>query len=161
MWTNGWTDVDLTKQTNAPLAAGNPGGYAFNAQATEHVVYRDINGHIQELQGANGQWVDNDLTKQTGAPLAAGDPVAFMFNAQGTQHVFYRTLNGDIQELWWLNVWYTDDVIRQTCAPDDPRSCAPPAAGDPAGYVFDAQGTQHVFYCDINGDVQELWWMNQ
>lgn len=35
---------------------------------------------------------------------------------------------------------------------------APAAAGKPDGYMFDAQGTQHVNYRDGAGHIQELWW---
>lgn len=35
---------------------------------------------------------------------------------------------------------------------------APAAAGKPDGYMFTAQGTQHVNFRDGNGNIQELWW---
>lgn len=35
---------------------------------------------------------------------------------------------------------------------------APAAAGDPVGYVFDAEGSQHVIYRDGSGHLHELWW---
>ena len=35
---------------------------------------------------------------------------------------------------------------------------APLASSAPVGYVFDAQGTQHVNYEGNNGHIYELWW---
>jgi hypothetical protein len=32
------------------------------------------------------------------------------------------------------------------------------AAGDPVGYMFDAQGTQHVDCRGLDGHIHELWW---
>ena len=32
------------------------------------------------------------------------------------------------------------------------------AAGDPAAYMFDAQGTQHVVYRGSDNHIHELWW---
>jgi hypothetical protein len=44
-------------------------------------------------------------------------------------------------------------VVRDTAA-----TGAPGALSDLAGYVFDAQGTQHVVYIGPNDHVYELWW---
>ena len=75
-----------------------------------------------------------------------------MFAAQGTQHVVYRGVDGHIHELWWdaTNGWGTVDLTAIT------GNCA--TAGDPAGYVFAAQGTQHVVYRGVDGHIHELWW---
>jgi hypothetical protein len=35
---------------------------------------------------------------------------------------------------------------------------APTSAGPPVGYVFDAQGTQHVDYRGSDSHIHELWW---
>src|SRR5258707_3639578 len=37
-------------------------------------------------------------------------------------------------------------------------SGAPSVGGQATGYVFDAQGTQHVFYTASDLHVHELWW---
>jgi hypothetical protein len=144
-----WTNVNLTKATNAPSAAGDPVGYAFDAQGTQHIMYRDVNGNIQELWW-DGVWNNDNVTGQTNAPLAAGDPHCYMFKSQGTQHVVYIDTERHIQELWWGGAWNNDDLTIQTSAPL--------SAGDPFGYVFEFQGTQHVIYRDENGHLQELLW---
>ena len=72
----------------------------FVSQGTQHVMYRDTNGHIQELWWGGG-WNNGDLTSQTGAPSAADDPNGYMFASQETQHVVYRGVDNHIHELWW------------------------------------------------------------
>jgi hypothetical protein len=149
----GWHIGNLTATVETPLAAGDPWGYAFEGTATQHVVYRGVDGHIWELwwDGASG-WGGGSLTSETGAPLAAGDPTGYVLAADGTQHVVYRAVDGHIHELWWdaANGWGTGDLTAVTGAT--------PPAGDPSGYSFEATYTQHVVYRGIDGHIHELWW---
>ena len=96
-----WNINDLTAATSAVATAGDPAGYMFNAQGTQHVVYRGTDGHIHELWWDSNGWHTNDLTAATSAVAAAGDPAGYMFNAQGTQHVVYRGTDSHVHELWW------------------------------------------------------------
>jgi hypothetical protein len=96
-----WHTDDITASTSAPAAAGDPSGYMFDAQGSQHVVYRSQDGHIHELWWQNGAWNTDDITASTSAPAAAGDPSGYMFDAQGSQHVVYRSQDGHIHELWW------------------------------------------------------------
>jgi hypothetical protein len=150
---NGCGGGSLTSETGAPLAAGDPTGYVLAVDATQHVVYRGVDGHIHELwwDATNG-WGGGDLTDVTGETVPAGDPSGYSFEATGTQHVVYRGIDDHIHELWWdaANGWGGGDLCAETGAP--------PAVGDPFGYMFDAQGTQHVVYRDAAGHVIELWW---
>jgi Fungal fucose-specific lectin len=149
----GWHHNDLSSAASAPASAGNPAGYLFNAQGTQHVVCRGPDNHIHELWWDNDGWHHNDLSSATSAPDAAGDPTGYMFDASGTQHVVYRGADNHIHELWWDNDgWHHNDLSSATSAPD--------AAGDPAGYMFDAQGTQHVVYRAADNHIHELWWDN-
>lgn len=146
-----WHVNDLAVAAKAPAAAGRPDGYMFTAQSTQHVNYRDTNGHIQEMYWDGAGWHLNDLTNAAKAPTAAGNPCGYMFDAQGTQHVDYRDGSGHIQELYWdSSGWHNNNLTSAAKAPN--------AAGDPCGYMFDAQGTQHVDYRDNNGHIQELYW---
>jgi len=156
-----WNLNDLTTAAGAPVAVGDPAGYMFAVQNTQHVVYRGTDNHIHELYNDAGGWHHNDLTTaayQTlpsyyGIPLAAGDPVGYMFDSQQTQHVVYRGANNLIHELRWDSKgWHLNFL---TDAVD-----APPVAGNPTGYVFAAQGTQHVIYRGSDGNIHELWWSN-
>jgi Fungal fucose-specific lectin len=133
----------------AIAAAGDPSGYAFEAQATQHVVYRDHDDHIRELRWDTDGWHTSDLTRATNAAAAAGDPAGYIFG--GTQHVVYRTADHHIHELWRdTSGWHTHDLTKATAAAR--------AAGDPAGYAFDAQATQHVLYRGTDLHIHELWW---
>ena len=116
------------------------------------------------LYQRNANWTTHTLLAADNATAVAssidpfffhfryGDPAGYMFDAQGTKHVVYRGGDGHIRELWWDadQGWHVNDLTAATGAAG--------AAGDPAGYMFDAQGTQHVFYRSRDGHIRELWW---
>jgi hypothetical protein len=151
-----WQHNDLTNAASgAPQAVGNPKGYMFEAQGTQHVIYRGVDNHIHELWlGGRPGWQHNDLTNAArgGAPQAASDPKGYVFGAQGTQHVIYRGVDNHIHELWLdRSGWQHNDLTG--AIPVDPD-----AWGTPYGYMFNAQRTQHVIYTSRNGSIHELWW---
>jgi catechol 2,3-dioxygenase-like lactoylglutathione lyase family enzyme len=105
--TEGWRAEDLTKTTRAPKAAGDPSGYRLSegglpGAITDHVVYRDVDGNIQELfiGGPENRWALNNLSKDTNAPKAASDPTGYVFTPNKTQHVVFETAEGQIYELY-------------------------------------------------------------
>ena len=53
-----------------------------------------------------------------------------------------------------MATWHVNDLTAATGAP----AAAPSFSRGPAGYVFDAQGTQHVVYIGVDSHVHELWW---
>ena len=158
-----WGRGDLTELAGAPPAAGDPFGYVsdfgpLGPQA--RVVYRGEDGHVHELWlSANPwQWAHGDLTELAGAPPAAGDPFGYVsdFGPLGPQaRVVYRGEDGHVHELWlsanpWQ--WAHGDLTE--------LAGAPPAAGDPFGYVsdFGPLGPQaRVVYRGEDGHVHELW----
>jgi hypothetical protein len=74
----------------------------FDAEGSQHVIYRAGNGRLYELWWTAAQgWNQGDLTAAAGSPHAAGDPGAYAFRAEGTQHVVYRTADGHLHEMWW------------------------------------------------------------
>ena len=95
-----WNRADLTSATGAAGAAGDPHGYTWDVDSTQHVVYRGTDGHIHELW-YNGSWNRADLTSATGAAGAAGDPHGYTWDVDSTQHVVYRGTDGHIHELWF------------------------------------------------------------
>src|SRR5262249_2782170 len=139
--------LDLTALTGAPLASGDPSGYVFGSQDTEHVNFCGIDGHIHELwwRYADG-WHHNDLTAATGGPRADQDmkPVGYGFDSSNlqpvaTQHVDYIGPDGHVHELWWDPTgWHHNDLTAATAAPS--------AISDPAAYVFTERSSQHVFF---------------
>jgi hypothetical protein len=151
--TEGWHAADLSAITSAPAASGKTASYAFDAQSSQHVVYRAANGHLEEMWwDPAGGWHKGDLTAAAHGPLVASDPNAYVFDAQGTQHVIFRSGDGHIHELWWnaAEGWHNSNLSALTHAPA--------AAGVPTGYVFAAQSSQHVIYRGHNGHIHELWW---
>ena len=150
----GWNRNDLTVAAqNAPLATGDPAGYTWDVDSTQHVVYRGADGHIHELW-FNNAWHHNDLTNASGgAPLAASDPAGYTWDVDSTQHVVYRGADGHIHELWFNNAWHHNDLTNASGG-------APLAASDPAGYTWDVDSTQHVVYRGADGHIHELWFNN-
>jgi hypothetical protein len=88
-----WVQADLTNLAGAPLATGDPFGYAFSSQL---VVYKGTNNDIDQLSGNGTQWAHADLSMMAGAPPSAGDPFAYIFV---NQVVVYRGTDGDIHLL--------------------------------------------------------------
>jgi hypothetical protein len=155
----GWHQGDLSVAAGAPLADGEPFGYMFDQQGTQHVVYLGKDTHIHELwwNSAAG-WHHNDLSHAAGAPPAGDDPTGYVFRDQSTQHVNYRGADGHIHELWWqAGNWHHANLTELTGAPTTSGGTVP------TGYAFNAQprqpdATQHVLYAGVDNHVHELWW---
>jgi hypothetical protein len=163
-WDGQWHHNDLTAATGAPMAYTPPLGYAFETQRTQHVFYVS-GGDIHELWWDSNGWHYNDLTVAASAPThGIGDLRSYVFAAQGTQHVFYLATgnigqggDGHVHELYWdSGGWHHNDLTAAAGAP---------LASQPTGYVFDAQGTQHVVYQGLGADpytgdghIHELYW---
>jgi hypothetical protein len=149
----------LTNSGNgAPQAAGDPASHVFVAEGTQHVFYRTADGRIVELWWAAGgpaRW-GYLTTPGNGAPAATGTPACHVFAAEGSQHVFYREGSGDVIELWWRGGENAQVKDLNLAAGGHER--APRAHSEPVSHVFAAEGTQHVFYTSLDGDVIELWW---
>jgi hypothetical protein len=144
----------LTKTTNAPEADGDPCGYVWEFDGTQHIIYRGKDKQIHELWQKQGQpWkYGGALTKTAGAPAAAGDPWAYARELDGTQHGVYRADDGQIHELWQKQgqPWKHGGALTQMTG-------AGQAAGDPTGFAWDDDGTQHVVYRGADNQVHELW----
>jgi hypothetical protein len=161
LWSDpaGWHADDLTALTGAPPASGPMAGYVAKAvsggQGTQHVVYVGLTDkHIHELSWDAGGRHADDLTAATGAAKFGSGLAVYSFDVQGTQHVIYTDDNypSHFHELWSdPRGWHTDDLTSATGAAA--------FGGGLAGYAFEAQGTQHVFYTSyIDDHVHELWW---
>jgi hypothetical protein len=165
----GFTDLDQVLFTrdvfvddltiDIPAATGTPAGYTWDHDDSQHVVYRDANGRIQELYDldALGVWRKNNLTAAADdAPRAAGSPAAYIWDADNSQHVVYRDADGRIQELFYqaeIGEWLRNDLTASS-------GNAPRANGDPAGYAWEADTSQHVVYPSDRGHIQELYYQD-
>lgn len=149
-----WRTQDLSAQTLAPAALdGSVVGYLDAAQGIQHVIYAGADSHLYELWCDSAGWHMTDLTAVTGAPgPLAATVTGYMFDAQGTQHVFYVGVDNKVYEVWSDPAgWHSSDLTTMTGAP-------PPSANPMAAYAFEAQGTQHVVYRAVDGQLHELWW---
>jgi hypothetical protein len=153
-----WNHNDLTDATDAPSAVGDPAGYKWDVDKTQHVVFRSRNGHIDELWfSLGGGWGHNDLMQEpgvAGASNAGGDPAGYTWDVDSTQHVVYRGTDGHIHELWFSlgGGWSHNDLMQQPGVVG-----ATDAVSDPAGYTWDVDKTQHVIYRGTDGHIHELW----
>lgn len=118
-----WRHADLTAETKAPPAAGDPSGYSLGSL---HVVYRGIDNQIHELwfdtNPFNQKWRYANLTQAAKAPVAAGNPSGYVL---GTQHIVYRGTDGQIHELWFENKgfnqrWKYNNLTQEAIAPLTP-----------------------------------------
>jgi uncharacterized protein with PIN domain len=144
----------ISQFTGATLAAGDPVGYAWEEDDTQHLVYRGIDNQIHELWQRRGKkWEHGGALSQiTGAPPAAGDPTCYAWGKDGTQHIVYRGAEGHIHEIWFRKGtgWKYGNALSQMAG-------APPTAGEPSGYAWEGDGTQHVVYRGQDNHIHELW----
>lgn len=148
----GWSHNTLTQAANAPAPLGDPVGYTWDVDDTQHVVYTGVDGHIHELWFKRGQgWRHHDLTHATNATRAIGDPTGYTWDVDNTQHVVFRGEDGQLHELWFKRGrgWRLGRGV---------TNAAPVrAVGDPIGYTWDVDDTQHIIYRGEDGQPHELW----
>ena len=70
------------------MSSAAPTAFAFEAEQTQHVLYRASDNHIHELYW-NGSWNHNDLTNNTGAPNISGQAYGWEFVTGGRQQVVF------------------------------------------------------------------------
>lgn len=155
--TPGWEQNNLTNATKAPKAAGNPCAFFLKADGTEHVVYRGMDGQMNELYFSvkQGKWQRADLTEQTKAPKAASDPSGFAREDDKTVHVAYTNTEGEICELFCKT---TGDDRRWQASNLSSALKAPAAAGRPAAYYLENMKSQHIAYRGTDGQIHELYY---
>ncbi len=151
----------LTASAGAPAAAGNPMGYVWEHDNTQHVIYRGVDNNIHELffkkALAGSKWEHGGALNVTaGTPAAAGDPAGFSWEEDKSQHVVYRGADNQIYELWYqhgvLASWKSGGALTG-------KGGIPQAAGDPMGYAWEQDKTQHIVYRSLDNQIQELWYV--
>jgi hypothetical protein len=155
---DGWHASNLSNNAHETVKALD-GPSAFVLSGLQQVFFRGTDQHVQELWWDVAGWHPRDLTLKTGGPLALNAPASYGFVGQSTQHVVYvapgaELGSGPVHELWRDSAgnWHDGgDLTVITGAPV-------PAVGIPAGYAFEAEFTQHVFYRGTDGNIHELRW---
>ena len=145
----GWTQTDITMETSALSASGNP-AYAF-VEGFHHIFFKDENNHLREFWKPDAKtedWRTEDLTALTGSFSVSGDP-AYVYE-NGAQHVFAKNEKMSLKEYWWTanTGWHEEDLSHLT----DGAS----VAGNPCYGKLD--GVQHVLMRDGDGHLVEYWW---
>ncbi|MHA1169822.1 MAG: hypothetical protein ACTSRU_18490 [Candidatus Hodarchaeales archaeon] len=148
----GWNQGNLSQRLGATQAVGRPAGYAWNANNSEHIVYRGVDNLIHELYWKPGGWNHSPLGQRTNAPQAASDPIGYVWQNNNSEHIAYRDTNDHIIELYLKlsgGGWNFSDLTAKTGAP--------PAASRPTGYSFENNGTEHIAYRGHDGAIYELY----
>ncbi len=136
----------LTSWVDPPVF-GNPG-----AQVYQHVVYVDLNSHLQEAFSPAGQndpqWQFTDITKQiTGAPGAPSGTPLTSWADSSLQHVVYVGNNQHVIEAYGQigqQEWNFTDITGQIADQGAPA----PGSGSLTSWV--APPSQHVLYIADN-----------
>jgi len=149
----------INSKVGALAAAGDPAGYAWEKDKTQHIVYRGTDNQVYELwfrEGfifSNWKYEKQPLTTMVGAPPAAGDPMGYAWEEDDTQHVVYLGQDDQIHEIYFKRSdkkWAYGGSMTQKVG-------APPAAGNPMGYTWEDDNTQHIIYRGTDGHIHELW----
>jgi hypothetical protein len=164
-----WHHHDLTDAAGAPLAVSytSPSAYAFELQASQHVIYTgrlgDESGakHIYELWWniREGKWHHHDLiaASHPPAPLAVSNPFGYEFSPNeftGHQCVVYTGTDGHIHELRWDGgdgKWHHFDL-------NERAQVGMLAVTQPTAYVFKSLVQRHVLYVGTDDHIHELYW---
>jgi hypothetical protein len=139
-------------EVGAPKAAGAPSGAAI--QATTSIVYRDGNGHMQNLfVDANGQPSVVDLSTLTGARKASGDPFTYVEASTNNLIVLYRGDDNHVHVIYWGpgTSWFGHEDANSLAGPR-----ARDAAGDPVGYVGPGN-IGHLIYRGSDAHLHVIW----
>ena len=143
--------IERSRRDHAPEARGTPAALNLPAFGGNSVVYRDLNGHLDELwQGAGGDRATGDATLLGGAPPAAGDPSIFFEAPSGKLITVFRAGDGNVHGLYWSTGPVGHDNITGSIG-------APQAAGEPRGCTM-ADGISHVIYRSGDSHLHALWW---
>jgi hypothetical protein len=152
----GWVDNDLILWTGGTPAYTSSAldGYWGANDASQHVNYIDINGHVRELYIHPGAgWIDNDLVARTGGPPAAwGSGLDGYWGSDNSQHVNYIDGVGHVHELYihpGAN-WVDNDLTVWMGAP------LASSGGGLDGY-WGSDSSQHVNFIDDSGSIHELY----
>ncbi len=93
--------TNLTSATNAPVCIGNPSAVVAS---TIHIVYRSLDGTINEIFDDAGTWATRVV-----CPDAASDPTAYVDEA-GNAAVSFRAINGAVQIARFDGSWNCVDA---------------------------------------------------
>ncbi|MET9960080.1 hypothetical protein ABZ128_13665 [Streptomyces sp. NPDC006326] len=160
---NQWIHVDLSLASgaNPPLVGDvNPSCYTWNADRSQHVVYRGTDNHIHELwlRIDENKWHHTDVSAASGgtAPLAASNPYGYTWDVDKSQHVVYRGTDNFVHELWFR----ADESKWHHTALNSAAGFGVKSDRDPFGCSWDVDKGQHVVYRGTDNHLHELLFRN-
>src|SRR5438093_1196022 len=158
VWTYGGA---LNAKAGAPPAASDAMGFAWEADKTQHVIYRGMDNQTHELwfnkgMMGKGEWkYGGAISAKTGAPLADGMPWGFAWEGDHTMHIVFRGQDSNIHELWFSKgmtggAWKYGAALNR-------MANGPVAGSDPVGFAWEDDNSQHVVYRGQDNQIHELW----
>ncbi|MEM8861315.1 MAG: endo-1,4-beta-xylanase, partial [Chloroflexota bacterium] len=114
---------------------------------TPHIVYRDLNNHLQLLFQENGVWQKRQIT-QGDDQRAKSDPSVYEF---GTIHIIYQGWDDQMREILLDRGELTYFRITD--------GDAQKIAGRPVGFV--REGAQHIVYRQPDGNINHMRFENE
>jgi hypothetical protein len=151
--TNSERTLERGIEVGAPKAAGAPSGAAIGA--TTSIVYRDGNGHMQNLfMDGSGQRSLLDLSTLTGARKASGDPFTYVEASPNNLVILYRGDDNHVHSIYWGpgTSWFGSDDAHVLAGVGDDKN----AAGDPVGWI--APGDMgHLVYRGGDNHLHVMW----
>jgi hypothetical protein len=149
-------DNDLTALAAAtPARVGGAGLDAYTeGDNSQHVNFIASDGHVHELYRSPdpaAQWVDNDLTALAGAPPAFVMTSDGYIQADGGQHVNFVDSARHVHDLF-----RSPDPAVQWVDSDLTALAGGPQALESLDGYSQADGSLHINYIDVSGNVHEL-----
>lgn len=138
---------------NSPLTA-----FAAEYENTQHVIYVNENGDVQELYWSNGGWNTGDplnLQARASQPASNSALAGYAAEYERTHHVVYVDANNIMHELYHSGGTWTETLLLDSAGSPAPPRNATPLAGYAYSYAND--GTEHVIYIDVDNNVHELY----
>jgi len=152
--------IDLTTLGAAPLARSAPHAYRRHSDNSDHVVFCDRRGNIQDIwQTPGGRWRTRNLSSLARPPMGAmGEPCAWSDGV--TEFVAFRvtselhllsTLGGDS---WRFTNLTRDSRARQGPAADSLVRGWRIEGANPT--VYSTERAHHVLYRDTEGRITQI-----
>lgn len=158
---SGWSNVDVTALTNAPVAESGSELTSVIDSATSlvHVYYSGTNQHIYELYGTGTAWHSDDPTSLSGAPSGVTDTkLTSLIGTGSVIHVFYLDTSGDLAELYWLggSNWHSDSPA--VLAGDGGYNICLFASAFSSFMDFSNGHNYMYVYCVAGNGIPEFYW---
>ena len=114
-----------------------------------HVYYQASDDHVHQLYNWGGGWTDEDLTAETGAVPSESNSSISGFSAKNWQYVFYVGTDHHVHMLLFTDHWFDTDLTRT----GNGGACRATLVA----FVTSPNNDLHVYYTEIEGDVEQLY----